>query len=89
MHGAVNSAEHDLTHDIEIAGLLSNMRLQLSEASAIASAAAACAEEGWPDRALTVALDIEVLIHDANNLLQTAAILNRQCKKLAAKKPNK
>lgn len=77
-----------MPQDIEIVGLFGNLRLQLSEASAIAAAAAACAEEAWTDRALTVALDIEVLIHDANSLLQTAAILNRQRKKSEAKEPD-
>ena len=57
--------------------VLRAMRLQLEEAAAIAKAAEACAVNGQPARALTIALDIEQLAVEANSLLQGLAILRR------------
>ena len=57
--------------------MLRTMRRQLEEAVAIARAAEACATDGQPERALTVALDIEQLAVEANQLLQGLAILRR------------
>ena len=53
------------------------MRRQLEEAAAIARAAEACAADGQPARAFTIALDIEQLAVEANQLLQGLAILRR------------
>lgn len=53
------------------------MRRQLEEAATIARAAEFCATDGQPARALTVALDIEPLAIEANQLLQGLATLSR------------
>lgn len=57
--------------------VLRAIRRQLEEAAAIARAAEGCAANGQPGRALTIALDIEPLAVEANQLLQCLAMLNR------------
>jgi hypothetical protein len=56
---------------------LRTMRAKLDEAAAIARAAEGCAMDGQPERALTIALDVEPLAIEANQLLQGLAILSR------------
>jgi hypothetical protein len=55
------------------------MRTKLDEAAAIARAAQGCAVDGQPRRALMIALDVEPLALEANQLLQGLAILRRWC----------
>lgn len=50
----------------------------VSEAGAMAKAARHCAEAGQVERAFQIALDIEPLLHEANSLLQAAAVIKRQ-----------
>ena len=61
--------------------LFTQIRESLAEVLAIAKSAEACAAEGYVDRALTIALDIEELINSTNHVLQAAAALNRSIKK--------
>ena len=56
---------------------LRTMRAKLEEAAAIARAAEGCAVDGQPGRALMMALDVEPLAIEANQLLQGLAVLNR------------
>jgi hypothetical protein len=56
---------------------LSTIRAKLDEAAAIARAAEGCAVDGQPRRALMIALDVEPLALEANQLLQGLAILSR------------
>ena len=70
-----------MTNDAEMIGLLDRMRAQLGEAHALARAVCVVAEEGWIERAFSMALGIEDLVHDANHLLQAASSLNRQQRK--------
>lgn len=53
------------------------MRIKLEEAAAIARAAEACAVDGQPARAVTIALDVEPLAIEANRLVQCLATLSR------------
>jgi hypothetical protein len=53
------------------------MRAKLEEAAAIARAAEALATDGQPARALAIALDVEPLALEANQLLQGLAVLRR------------
>jgi len=57
--------------------VLRTMRRHLEEAATVAKAAETCAAEGQSVRALTIALDIEQLAVEANQLLQGLAILRR------------
>lgn len=57
--------------------VLAAMRRQLEEAAAIAKAAEACAMDGQAAQAFTIALDVEQLAVEANQLLQGLAILRR------------
>jgi hypothetical protein len=66
--------------NIVVSRLIGEIRCQLAEAHAIANAANTCAGEGQIDRALTISLDIEELIHSANHLLQAAATLSRSAR---------
>lgn len=63
-----------------VVGMISRIRENLAEALAIAKAAETCARDGFPDRALTISLDVEELIHSSNHLLQAASVLNRERK---------
>ena len=56
---------------------LRTMRAKLDEAAAIARAAEGCVAEGQAGRGLTIALDVEPLAIEANQLLQGLAILSR------------
>jgi hypothetical protein len=53
------------------------MRAKLEEAAAIAGAAEGCAVDGQASRALTIALDVEPLAIEADQLLQGLAVLSR------------
>ncbi len=61
-----------------ILGMISQIRENLAEALSIAKAAETCARDGFLERALTISLDVEELIHTSNHLLQAAAALNRE-----------
>jgi hypothetical protein len=66
------------TPDTEIGAItLRSLRAKLDEAVAIARAAEGCAVDGQAGRALTIALDVEPLAVEANQLLQGLAILSR------------
>ena len=65
------------TRDITLRAYLKQMRERLEEASSIAKAAEACAENGNTDKAIQIALDIEQLIYEVNTLLNAASMINR------------
>jgi len=62
--------------------LIGEIREHLAEARAISKAADMCAGEGQYERAFTISLDIENLIHSANHLLQAAATVHRSMNKI-------
>jgi hypothetical protein len=66
------------TPNTEISAImLRAMRAKLEEVAAIARAAEGCAVDGQARRALMIALDVEPLAVEANQLLQSLAILSR------------
>lgn len=64
-----------------IKAYLKEIHTRLNEAAGIAKAADACAEAGDADRGVQVALDIEQLVYDVNQLLGAATMINRLSKK--------
>jgi hypothetical protein len=67
-----------ITQNTEIAAItLRAMRAKLEEAAAIARAAEALAADGQPGRGLMMALDVEPLAVETNQLLQGLAVLRR------------
>jgi hypothetical protein len=73
----VDTGGSGMSHSNMVLGrLLGEIQSQLAEANAIAKAADVCAADGQIERALTISLDIEELIHSADHLLQAAATLN-------------
>jgi len=77
--------EHENIYRLEL--LLGPMRQHLDEAATLAKAAETCAKDGHYARALTISLDIEPLLADANHLLQTASVMQRLNKANDADKP--
>ena len=63
--------------NMAVVQILGEVSSQIGEAHSIAKAADLCAKDGQVERALEISLDLEVLLHDANHLLQAAAVLNR------------
>ena len=60
-----------MSHSSTVLGrLIGEIQSQLAEPHAIAKAAAVCVADGQIDRALTISLDIEELIHSADHLLR-------------------
>jgi hypothetical protein len=57
--------------------LLSEIHIKLTEARRIAKAAEACALAGSITEGVTVSMDIEQLIYDADRLQGAASLLNR------------
>ena len=60
-----------------IAMMLHAIQIRLEEAARIARAASACAQAGSFNEGVTLALDIEQGIHEAERLLDAASFLNR------------
>lgn len=56
---------------------LSEIRKRLTESVSISVAAEACANAGQVDRAVSLALGFEHLVHEANELLNVASLLRR------------
>jgi hypothetical protein len=82
MHGpdAERTTEPTMTPQVSEAAVrecLTGISDRLSDATAIAKAAVTCAQEGNPDAAVRIALDVEQLIHEANTLLNAASLMNR------------
>jgi hypothetical protein len=50
---------------------------RLDQASAIGKAANICADSGESDQAITIVLDVEQLIHEANTFLNAASLISR------------
>jgi hypothetical protein len=50
---------------------------RLEQAAAIARAASACVNDGDPDKAVTIVLDVEQLICEVNAYLNAARLMNR------------
>jgi hypothetical protein len=66
------------TPDTEIGAItLRAMRAELEKAAAVARAAEGLAADGQPGRGLIMALDVEPLALEANQLLQGLAVLSR------------
>lgn len=63
-----------------IKAYLKEIHTRLNEAAGIAKAADACAEAGDANRGVKVALDIEQLVYDVNQLLGAATLINRLAK---------
>lgn len=61
-----------------IVALLTEVHSHVAEAAVIAKASEACARDGYAEKAFTIALDVEQLLFDANNLLQAASVINRK-----------
>jgi hypothetical protein len=57
--------------------LLTEIHTKLNEAVRIAKAAEACALAGSVAEGVTVSMDIEQLIYEADHLLAAASLLNR------------
>jgi hypothetical protein len=57
--------------------LLSEIHVKLTEATRVAKAAEACALAGSIAEGVTVSMDIEQLIYDADRLQGAASLLNR------------
>jgi hypothetical protein len=53
---------------------------RLTESSSIATAAEACANAGQVDRAVSLALGFEQLVHEAHELLNVASLPKRLCR---------
>lgn len=62
-------------HTIQV--FLRHMHDRLDQASSIAKAAQVCADGGNFEKAIEIALDVEVLTHEANTLLNAASLVNR------------
>jgi hypothetical protein len=56
---------------------LKAIRDRLEKATAVAKAADACAEAGNPDKAVTIAQDVEQLVYEVNTFLNAASLMNR------------
>jgi hypothetical protein len=65
------------TWDIAIKAYLKEMRERLEQATSIAKAAEACAENGNTEKGIEIALDLEQLIYEVNTLLNAASLLKR------------
>ena len=63
--------------NMAVAQILNEMCAQIGKAHTIAKAVDLCAKDAQVETAFEIALDLEVLLHDANHLLQAAAVLNR------------
>ena len=50
---------------------------RLEQAAAVAKAAQSCAAVGHRDRAVSIMLDVEQPLYEANTLLNAASLLNR------------
>jgi hypothetical protein len=57
--------------------ILTAIQIRLEEAARIARAATACAQAGSIGEGVTLALDIEQPVHEADRLLDAASLLNR------------
>jgi hypothetical protein len=65
------------TREIALKAYLKEMRERLEQATSIAKAAEACAENGNTEKAIEIALDLEQLIYEVNTLLNAASMINR------------
>jgi hypothetical protein len=68
------------TREIALKACLREMRERLEQATSIAKAAEACAENGNTEKATEIALDLEQLIYEVNTLLNAASMINRMGK---------
>jgi hypothetical protein len=65
------------TTDAVIGACLHLITDRLQQAAAVAKAAQACAAIGHRERAVTIMLDVEQPLYEANTLLNAASLLNR------------
>jgi hypothetical protein len=65
------------TTEITLKAFLKEMRERLEQATSIAKAAEACAENGNTEKAIEIVLDLEQLIYEVNTLLNAASMINR------------
>jgi len=68
------------TWETALKAYLKEMRERLEQATSIAKAAEACAENGNTDKAIEIALDLEQLIYEVNTLLNAASMMKRMGK---------
>jgi hypothetical protein len=69
--------EHD-TAEPAVKTCIDVISAVLSEADALAKAAKQCAAAGNMEGAFQIALDVEPLLHEANSLVQAAAVIRRR-----------
>jgi hypothetical protein len=65
------------TREITLKVYFKEMRQRLEQATSIAKAAEACAENGNTEKGIEIALDLEQLIYEVNTLLNAASMLKR------------
>jgi hypothetical protein len=65
------------TREITLKAYFKEMRERLEQATSIAKAAEACAENGSTEKGIEIALDLEQLIYEVNTLLNAASLLKR------------
>jgi hypothetical protein len=68
------------TANLVLPTFLREIRKRLDEAAQVAKAAEACAASGDVGRGISVSLDIEQLLYEANNLLNSASLISRLAK---------
>jgi hypothetical protein len=63
---------------ISIADFLRCIRERLDRAAAISKAAEACAQQGNPEKAVGIILDVKQLLYEINPFLSAARVLSNQ-----------
>ena len=63
--------------DAAISEFIQEICRKLDHAVSIAKAANACASSGSPPQAVSILLDIEQLLYEANTLLNAVSLINR------------
>jgi hypothetical protein len=63
--------------EITVRTYLTEVRIRLDKAAAIARAADACAGAGFSDKAVEITLDIEQRLYEATTLLNAVSLINR------------
>jgi hypothetical protein len=65
-------------------GCLREISGRLTDAAAIAKAAVTCAESGSEHQAVSIVLELDEMLHEANTLLNGVTLLNRMRRDRAA-----
>ena len=62
---------------LSVTGCLIEISARLTDAAAIAKAAVVCAESGSEKDAVRLSMDLDELLHEADTLHRTVALMNR------------